>query len=129
MKTFDELYSQSEEYSRRKNKAISALDEWMVNCNVDIRVLADIVNEVMDEHFTNEDDRRTFMYNAHPRIELLVEDCHPTARLIASALSPSCNADEFAKHVAQVLANEFGAHNYKDFTASLLKYLTNDFAG
>ena len=126
METFDELYSQSEEYSRRKNKVIFALDEWMMHCTVDITVFADIVNEVVDEHYKDENDRRTFMYNAHPRIELTVEDCHPTARIIASALHPSCGADEFAKHVAQVLDNEYGAHNFKLFISSVLNYLIDD---
>tara|TARA_R100001460_G_scaffold30882_3_gene60919 strand:- start:564 stop:932 length:369 start_codon:yes stop_codon:yes gene_type:complete len=115
----------STEYNRRKDKVIFALDEWMMHCNVDITAFADIVNDVMDENYKDENSRRKFMYNAHPRIELLIEDCHPTVRLIASALHPSTGVDEFAKLVAQVLDNEYGAHNFKLFISSLLNNLND----
>jgi len=117
---------QNTEHNRRQDKVIFALDEFMMHCDVSIECFTEIVNDVMDEFYKDEESRRRFNLLAHQPLDLIVNDCHPTTRMIADALQPSVDVNEFAKHIAEVLRNEYGGQNFKPFISSLLNELLDD---
>ncbi len=117
---------QETEYRLRQGRASYMLFEWIEKCEPDVYDFAEIVNEVMDEFYRDEDSKRRFNKLAHQPLDLIVNDCHPTTRMIADALQPSVDVNQFAKHIAEVLRNEYGGQNFKPFISSLLNELLDD---
>ena len=61
-------------------------------------------------------------------MDLINNNCSPEARRIAEALQDNLPAEQFATHVAAVLRNEYGAHNFVPFITKLINELENDIA-
>ena len=78
------------------------------------------------EHLNNESDKRKFNYHTQQWVELTENNCHPKARAIASVLGESMPAEEFATHIAEVLRNEYGSHNFLPFITKLINELDNE---
>jgi len=62
-------------------------------------------------------------------MDLINNNCSPEARRIAEALQDNLPAEEFAKHVAEVLRNEYGSHNFVSFIIKLINELEDDTIG
>jgi len=62
-------------------------------------------------------------------MDLLKNNCSPEARRIAEALQDNLPAEQFATHVAEVLRNEYGGHNFLPFITKLINELDNDTIG
>ena len=62
-------------------------------------------------------------------MSLINNNCSPEARRIADALQDNLPAEQFATHVAEVLRNEYGSHNFVTFIAKLINELDNDTIG
>ena len=61
-------------------------------------------------------------------MDLLKNNCSPEARRIAEALQDNLPAEQFATHVAEVLRNEYGGHNFVPFITKLINELEDDIA-
>jgi len=61
-------------------------------------------------------------------MNLTKNNCSPEARRIAEALQDNLPAEEFATHVAEVLRNEYGSHNFVTFITKLINELEDDIA-
>ena len=61
-------------------------------------------------------------------MNLTNNNCSPTARRIAEALQDNLPAEQFATHVAEVLRNEYGSHNFVPFIIKLINQLEDDIA-
>ena len=62
-------------------------------------------------------------------MDLLKNNCSPEARRIAEALQDNLPVEEFATHVAEVLRNEYGGHNFVTFITKLINELEDDTIG
>ncbi len=62
-------------------------------------------------------------------MNLTKNNCSPEARRIAEALQDNLPAEQFATHVAEVLRNEYGGHNFQAFITKLINELDNDTIG
>ena len=62
-------------------------------------------------------------------MDLLKNNCSPEARRIAEALQDNLPAEQFATHVAEVLRNEYGGHNFVPFITKLINELEDDITG
>jgi len=62
-------------------------------------------------------------------MDLLKNNCSPEARRIAEALQDNLPAEQFATHVAEVLRNEYGGHNFVPFITKLINELQDDTIG
>ena len=60
---------------------------------------------------------------------LINNNCSPEARRIAEALQDNLTAEQFATHVAEVLRNEYGGHNFVPFITKLINELEDDTIG
>ena len=61
-------------------------------------------------------------------MNLTKNNCSPEARRIAEALQDNLPAEQFATHVAEVLRNEYGSHNFVPFITKLINQLEDDIA-
>lgn len=59
-------------------------------------------------------------------MNLTKNNCSPEARRIAEALQDNLPAEQFATHVAEVLRNEYGSHNFLPFISKLIDEIHND---
>ncbi len=109
-----------------RERAIMHLDDFLNSAEIEDFV--GIVNETMQKHYPHDLDKKYFNNHTHQRIELTVNNCHPMARAIASVLGDAMPAQEFAVHVAAVLRNEYGGHNFIPFITKLIDEITNDTA-
>lgn len=62
-------------------------------------------------------------------MNLTKNNCSPEARRIAEALQDNLPAEQFATHVAEVLRNEYGSHNFVPFITKLINQLEDDTIG
>ncbi len=62
-------------------------------------------------------------------MDLINNNCSPEARRIAEALQDNLPAEQFAAHVAEVLRNEYGGHNFVPFITKLINELEDDTIG
>ncbi len=62
-------------------------------------------------------------------MDLINNNCSPEARRIAEALQDNLPAEQFATHVAAVLRNEYGGHNFVTFITKLINELEDDTIG
>ena len=61
-------------------------------------------------------------------MNLTNNNCSPEARRIAEALQDNLPVEQFATHVAEVLRNEYGSHNFVPFIIKLINQLEDDIA-
>jgi len=59
-------------------------------------------------------------------MSLIKNNCSPEAKRIAEALQDNLPAEQFAIHVAEVLRNEYGGHNFVPFITKLINELEDD---
>ena len=59
-------------------------------------------------------------------MDLINNDCTPTARKIAEALGETTHIKDFAKFTAEVVINEYGQHNFVPFITELVNTLQNE---
>ena len=111
---------------QERERAVMHLDDFLHTAEIEDFV--SIVNETMQKHYAHELDKKYFNHHTYQRIELTVNNCHPKARAIASVLG-DMPVKEFASHVASVLHNEYGSHNFQAFITKLINELDNDTIG
>ena len=112
--------------NQERDRAVMHLDDFLHTAQIEDFV--GIVNETMQKHYAHELDKKYFNHHTYQRIELTVNNCHPKARAIASVLG-DMTVKEFATHVAEVLHNEYGSHNFQSFITKLINELDNDTIG
>jgi len=110
---------------QERERAVMHLDDFLQTAEIEDFV--GIVNETMEKHYNHDLDKKYFNHHTHQRIDLTVNNCHPKARAIASVLG-DMPAKEFATHVAAVLRNEYGSHNFLLFITKLINELEDDIA-
>ena len=110
---------------QERDRVVMHLDDFLHTAEIEDFV--GIVNETMEKHYDHDLDKKYFNHHTYQRIELTVNNCHPKARAIASVLG-DMPVKEFATHVAEVLRNEYGGHNYKAFITKLINELDDDIA-
>ena len=111
---------------QERERAVMHLDDFLHTAEIEDFV--GIVNETMQKHYDHDLDKKYFNHHTYQRIELTVNNCHPKARAIASVLGDMCVKD-FATHVASVLRNEYGKHNFVTFITKLINDLEDDTIG
>jgi len=111
---------------QERERAVMHLDDFLHTAEIEDFV--GIVNETMQKHYDHDLHKKYFNNHTQQRIELTVNNCHPKARAIASVLGESMPAEEFATHIAEVLRNEYGSHNFLPFITKLINELDNDIA-
>ena len=112
---------------QERERAVMHLDDFLHTAEIEDFV--GIVNETMQKHYNNESDKKKFNCHTQQRVELTENNCHPKARAIASVLGEYMPAEEFATHIAEVLRNEYGSHNFLPFITKLINELDNDTIG
>ena len=117
----------NEKYEQHKDRAIYHLNDFIYEASTDMEAFVDVVHKVFDFNFKPKDKHR-FNALVYQRVELTKNNCHPKARAIASMLGESMPAEEFATHVAEVLRNEYGSHNFVPFIIKLINQLEDDIA-
>lgn len=111
---------------QERERAVMHLDDFLHTAEIEDFV--GIVNETMQKHYDHDLDKKYFNHHTYQRIELTVNNCHPKARAIASVLG-DMPVKEFATHVAAVLRNEYGRHNFVLFITKLINELEDDTIG
>jgi hypothetical protein len=113
---------------QERERAVMHLNDFICGSTTDMADFVDVVRKVFWDNFKPEDKHR---FNAliYQRVELTENNCHPKARAIASMLGESMPAEEFATHIAEVLRNEYGSHNFLPFITKLINELDNDTIG
>ena len=111
---------------QERERAVMHLDDFLHTAEIEDFV--GIVNETMQKHYDHDLDKKYFNHHTYQRIELTVNNCHPKARAIASVLG-DMPVKEFATHVAAVLRNEYGSHNFVSFITKLINELEDDTIG
>ena len=119
----DKQQLEKDQYDYERGRAILYLDDFLHTAEIEDFV--GIVNETMQKHYDHDLDKKYFNHHTYQRIELTVNNCHPKARAIASVLG-DMPVKEFATHVAEVLRNEYGGHNFVPFITKLINELEND---
>ena len=112
---------------QEREKAVMHLDDFLHTAEIEDFV--GIVNETMQKHYDDDLDKQYFNNHTQQRIELTVNNCHSKARAIASVLGEYMPAEQFATHVAEVLRNEYGSHNFVPFITKLINELEDDTIG
>ena len=113
--------------TQERDRAVMYLDDFLHTAEIEDFV--GIVNETMQKHYDDDLDKQYFNNHTQQRIELTVNNCHPKARAIASVLGEYMPAEQFATHVAEVLRNEYGSHNFVPFITKLINELEDDTIG
>lgn len=111
---------------QERERAVMHLDDFLHTAEIEDFV--GIVNETMQKHYDHHLDKKYFNNHTFQRIDLTVNHCHPKARAIASVLD-DMPVKEFATHVAAVLRNEYGGHNFVPFITKLINELEDDTIG
>ena len=115
----------NEKYEQHKDRAIYHLNDFIYEASTDMEAFVDVVHKVFDFNFKPKDKHR-FNELVYQRVPLTVEQCHPTSRAIATMLGESMPVEQFAPHVAEVLRNEYGGHNFVPFISKLIDEIHND---
>lgn len=60
------------------------------------------------------------------RNDLTVTNVSPEVLAILQAIPEGCDVKDLASHIATILRNEYGSHNYLTFIISLINHLENE---
>ena len=115
-------YLQEREKQRKYDKAAISLNDYLGRYEPDLEEFVLLIDNAFENNY-GANDRHRFNQLVYQRVPLTVEQCHPTSRAIVTMLGESMPAKKFATHVAEVLRNEYGEHNYLPFIIQLINEL------